>query len=143
MEAGAVATGPALDVVVRNGYAFLATSYGGLRVINVREPAAPAEVAAVHSSTNGEQIVRVRLSGDRLYALQPARGKQGRGSLWVLRFAAPGPVADSSQEQGTRHSRAGLHSASGRARRHLLKPPVSHATIAICSGWNRFLALSA
>src|SRR6266851_4644584 len=73
MEAGAVAAGPALDVVVRNGYAFLGTSYGGLRVIDVREPAAPVEVAAVQPSTNGDQIVRVRLSGDRLYALQAAR----------------------------------------------------------------------
>ena len=94
-EAGAVAAGPALDVVVRNGHALLGTAYGGLRVFDVRASAAPAEVAAVQPSANGDQIVRVRLSGDRVYALRPARGAHAEGRLWVLRFAAPRTEADS------------------------------------------------
>ena len=47
---------------MRNGHALLGTAYGGLRVFDVRASAAPAEVAAVQPSANGDQIVRVRLS---------------------------------------------------------------------------------
>jgi hypothetical protein len=137
MEAGAVAAGPALDVVVRNGYAFLGTSYGGLRVIDVREPAGPAEVAAVHPSTNGILLptaIRSCASDSRETGYTPCGPREAHKGEAVSGFCAsphpaPWPIRSRNKASGTLATVFILPAAG---RRHSLKPT-----------WNRFLALSA
>jgi hypothetical protein len=87
-EIGAIEAGPSLDVAVDDGFAFLGTAYNGLRVVDVRDPAAPVEVAAIWSGDGQDRVSRVRLSGDRVYALHRATRPPLDPRLCVLRFAA-------------------------------------------------------
>jgi len=87
-QSGAVQAGPALDVAVQDGYAFLGTAYRGLRMLDVRDTAVTSEVAAVQSAHGDDRITRVRVSGDRVYALRNSAGPPWvpEPMLWVLRF---------------------------------------------------------
>ncbi len=81
--------GPVTDVMVRDGYAFVAAGRGGVRVFDVRDPNRPEEIGYYKS---GDKLAACQL------AVQPAAGGKSYylyvanrgGPATVLLFNAPG-----------------------------------------------------
>jgi hypothetical protein len=92
----ALLPGNILDVAVSGSYAYLAASWGGLRVVNIANPAAPVEVAAVTVDTQAPAAAELKLANGKLYvaSFNPESGNpRGRLSIFSLTNPAlPAPL---------------------------------------------------